>query len=335
MVLRIALYGCVVGLFAFAHPAIAEDPGWHTGKVLQILARMSTNPHAHARGVKIVLVDMEPPFTEPCGTRFVAFGWPEDRDPHLTREFRDAAIALLTDAMFAGSTVSVYLSERFNSSGERSCGITMAQVAAAGIRPTPTATGDTGTDIGTGDTGTDDDADDDTEYGWGGRRDIHRRNYYRSIVRSTLSQEAASYLNGQCREQDCRTRVSGETLVVVARFGESRREAQSKAMRVCVENTTRGDGGRGSHETCQLIAEFPTDSGISKPYCWAYAQSNDRLVYGTGGVDDAPNETYYATAERIALDACTEKGGSGCAIAFSPYVKISGCHGGPDLYPDY
>ena len=313
--LRIALYGCVVGLFAFAYPAFAEDPAWHTGKVQQIQVRM-------ARGAKIVLVDMEPPFAEPCGTRFVAVGWLEDRDPHLTREFRDTAIALLTDAMFAGSAVSVYLSERFNSSGERSCGITMAQVAAAGIRPTPTATGDTGTggDTDTGDNG--DDADDDTEYGWG---HLHPRNYYRSIVRSTLSPEAASFLD----------RESGETAAVVARFGRSRSEAQIRAMRGCNEYTNRVDGGRGSSETCQLIAEFPTDGGISKPYCWAYAQSNDRLVYGTGGVDDAPNETYYATAERIALDACTEKGGSGCAIAFLNYNgfvdEISECHGGPDF----
>ena len=310
MVLRLALYGCVLGLFAFAHPAFANDPAWHTGKVLQILVRMSTNPFF--RHERVVHVDMEPPFAEPCGTRFVALGWPEHLEDHsATQGFEDAATALLTDAMFAQSTVSVYLSERFNASGERYCGITRAQVAAAGIRPTPTTVDDTGAgdtyDTGTGDTGTGDDADDndDAEYGWGGIRHLHPRNWFKAIIRST--------------------KESGETAWVADYFGETRNEAHSRTMGIC-RDVSLQYGGLAS--TCQVIADFPTDGALGKPYCWAYAESNDLLVYGTGGVDDAPNETYYAMAERIALDACIETGGIGCEIVFSD------CHGGPDFQAD-
>ena len=289
---RIALYGCVVGLFAFAYPALADDPAWHTGKVLQIQVGVGS------QGEKIVLVDMEPSFTEPCGRQFVAVSWerppPTINNTHLDfgeseRWHLDAATALLTEAMFAQSTVSVYLSERFNSSGERSCGITMAQAAAAGIRPTtPTATGDTGS----GDTG----SGDNDGVDW---RVVHPDNRFFALARN--------WSDG-----------SGSGLTVSGRYGRTEAEARQRAMWSC-------RGGSGPASTCEVIAVFPTVSS-DLPYCWAYASSVDanHMYYGTGGVNDALNSSYLAIAERIALDNCREAAGDiGCELVSSDCVAGS------------
>ena len=288
---RIALYGCVVGLFAFAYSAFADDPAWHTGKVLQIQVGVGS------QGEKIVLVDMEPSFTEPCGRQFVAVSWerppPTINNTHLDfgeseRWHLDAATALLTEAMFAQSTVSVYLSERFNSSGERSCGITMAQAAAAGIRPTtPTATGDTGS----GDTG----SGDNDGVDW---RVVHPDNRFLGLARSWSDGRSGSFVG--------------------TRYGRTEAEARRRAMDFCT--------GWGSiRPTCEVIAVFPTVSS-DLPYCWAYAGSNDAdsMYYGTGGVNDALNSSYLAIAERIALDNCREAAGDiGCEIGMSDCVAGS------------
>ena len=110
------LVTALLALAIASHSAFADSPGWHTGKVETVWVGMG--------GVQIV---MEPSFREQnddCGSDFLYLL--HTSTPTGTK-YRDRATAILTEAMFAQSTVSVYVRELFTDGGERYCRVSTVQ----------------------------------------------------------------------------------------------------------------------------------------------------------------------------------------------------------------
>lgn len=110
----------LVGSVLFAQNAAAQDPGWKQGKIRYI-------NHSSSRSFRVRLDNTE--VGDDCGgANTVTVFWPRSTDAEAERRYVERALRLLTDAMNNSSTVSLYVREHFNSSGNRFCYVSNIQV---------------------------------------------------------------------------------------------------------------------------------------------------------------------------------------------------------------